>query len=471
MMIRCKAQGAGHRAESRQFFSYHKKVRRDTPHILLINPWIHDFAAYDFWAKPLGLLYLAAVLRMHGFAVSYLDCLDRFHRRAVQTDPFLRCGRGPYLKSRIQKPAGIGDVTRTYSRYGIKKAWFREDLQSVAKPDLILVTSGMTYWYSGVKEAIAVLREMVPNTPIVLGGVYPALWAPHAVQQSGADRIYQGVGAGDILQIAADATGFRAKPTFNPKDLNTYPYPAYDLQTQIGYIPILTSTGCPFSCAYCASSLLNPKSMRRAPESVIEEICFWRMAHGVRDFVFYDDALLMDPENHAIALFEGICRLKADLRFHTPNAVHIRKITGKLASLMFRSGMKTLRLGLETAEDDPHPSIDPKVTLEEFRKAARLLLNAGFTSEQVGAYLLVGLPGQRLESVVASIRTVKQCGLTPVPAYYTPIPGTALWPAAVASSRYDLQSDPVFTNNSVFPCQKEPFSWKTVSIIKQAVEA
>jgi hypothetical protein len=22
----------------------------DTPHILLVNPWIHDFAAYDFWA-------------------------------------------------------------------------------------------------------------------------------------------------------------------------------------------------------------------------------------------------------------------------------------------------------------------------------------------------------------------------------------------------------------------------------------
>ena len=31
--------------------------------ILLINPWIHDFAAYDFWLKPLGLLYLGGLLR------------------------------------------------------------------------------------------------------------------------------------------------------------------------------------------------------------------------------------------------------------------------------------------------------------------------------------------------------------------------------------------------------------------------
>jgi hypothetical protein len=30
--------------------------------ILLVNPWIHDFAAYDLWMKPLGLLYLGGIL-------------------------------------------------------------------------------------------------------------------------------------------------------------------------------------------------------------------------------------------------------------------------------------------------------------------------------------------------------------------------------------------------------------------------
>ena len=82
------------------------------PHILLINPWIHDFAAYDFWAKPLGLLVLAALLRQHGCTVSYIDCLDRFHPRAPATDPQRRCGRGPYLKTRLPKPAALPDVPR-----------------------------------------------------------------------------------------------------------------------------------------------------------------------------------------------------------------------------------------------------------------------------------------------------------------------------------------------------------------------
>ena len=47
--------------------------------ILLINPWVYDFAAYDLWAKPLGLLYLAALLERNGWTIHYIDCLDIHH--------------------------------------------------------------------------------------------------------------------------------------------------------------------------------------------------------------------------------------------------------------------------------------------------------------------------------------------------------------------------------------------------------
>lgn len=48
--------------------------RSSVPHILLVNPWIHDFAAYDFWAAPLGLFTLGGILRDHGARVSFIDC-------------------------------------------------------------------------------------------------------------------------------------------------------------------------------------------------------------------------------------------------------------------------------------------------------------------------------------------------------------------------------------------------------------
>jgi hypothetical protein len=133
-------------------------VKKDKPHILLINPWIHDFAAYDFWAKPIGLLYLASILRDHGYKVSYIDCLDRFHPAAPKSDPHARDGRGPFFKTRIAKPKALKNIPRNYSRYGIPEKWFRKDLESLKKPVLLLVTSLMTYWYPGVQETIRIIR-------------------------------------------------------------------------------------------------------------------------------------------------------------------------------------------------------------------------------------------------------------------------------------------------------------------------
>ena len=44
--------------------------------ILLVNPWIYDFAAYDMWAKPLGLLYIGSLLRSYGCGISFLSVIS-----------------------------------------------------------------------------------------------------------------------------------------------------------------------------------------------------------------------------------------------------------------------------------------------------------------------------------------------------------------------------------------------------------
>ncbi|MBW1696132.1 MAG: radical SAM protein [Deltaproteobacteria bacterium] len=442
-------------------------MKRDAPNILLINPWIHDFAAYDFWAKPLGLLTLAAILREHGFNVFYIDCLNRFHVKAPAQDPSVRYGRGPYLKTHIPKPEPLKDIQRNFSRYGIKPAWFREDLCAFPRPDLVLVTSLMTYWYPGVMETIRIVKETYPGVIVVLGGIYASLCKDHAKSHSGADQVVAGQGEAIILKIVETHTGMSASAVFDPNRFDTFPYPAFDLQNKVNYIPILTSKGCPFSCAYCAAHLLSPRPMRRSPGSVLEEIRYWHRKYNVLDFVFYDDALLVEAEKYAIPLFENILKCGLSVRFHLPNAVHIRGITRKIARLMFQVGVRTLRLGLETADSIERETIDRKLTAEEFKRSVSYLIEAGFKKEQVGAYLLVGLPGQKKKTLRDSIKTVLNAGITPVPAYYSPIPHTELWEKAVASSRFDLKSDPIFTNNAILPCQKENFSWEAISYVKR----
>ena len=73
--------------------------------------------------------------------------------------------------------------------------------------------------------------------------------------------------------------------------------------------------------------------------------------------------------------------------------------------------------------------------------------------------------------MVHSIEVVKAVGITPVLAHYTPIPHTRLWSEAVAHSRYDLAADPIYCNNAMFPCQREDFSWQTLSRLKQLIQA
>ncbi len=435
------------------------------PHILLVNPWIHDFAAYDVWAKPYGLLSLTAQLRAWGLRVSYIDCLDRFHPRMPPADPAARHGRGPYLKTRIPNPKGLESIARTYSRYGIQPEWLRADLAALPAPDLILVTSLMTYWYPGVFETIRELKAAFPKAPLVLGGIYARLCSDHAHQHSGADQVVVDRGE-SLAALVKTHTGWEDKGATDIDDLDRLPYPAFDLQRRIPYIPLLSARGCPFDCAYCASRLLEPVRRRRLPESVLAEILFWHERHGVADFAFYDDALLVDARRHALPLLEEIVRSGRKLYFHTPNALHIREITAEAAELMFRAGFHTLRLGLETTAFEAREELDHKVTEEEFRQAVGYLRAAGFSADQVGAYLLVGLPGQSVAAVEHSIRVVQTAGIAPILAHYTPIPGTRLWPAAVAASRYDLAADPVFTNNAIFPCSREDFSWPALSRLK-----
>jgi len=428
------------------------------PVLLLINPWIYDFAAYDFFARPLGLLYLASFLAGQGYAVHLLDCLDAPPSRP---GPY---GTGRYAKEILPTPPALQGITRRYGRYGNSEAEFRARLQAAPKPDAILVTSLMTYWYPGVQAAIHLAREHFPETPVILGGIYATLCPEHARRHSGADLIITGPGE-DAIGAALAAAGLPSPAPQPLGDLDSLPYPALDLLPHLSFIPLLTSRGCPLHCPYCASRLLQPRCQRRRPLAVVEELAHWHKRLGLRDVAFYDDALLMDPEDHVLVILEGLAQRGLSFRCHTPNAIHTRYLYPEVAGWLKKAGFATLRLGVETTALGA-ARLDQKLQAGELEATLANLREAGFRRQEIGVYLLIGLPGQEEEEVINSIRRVKELGGTPVLTQYSPIPGTDLWPQAVQTSRYDLASDPLFHNNSLFPCWPQ-FSWERFTRLKR----
>ena len=435
------------------------------PPLLLINPWIYDYAAYDFFARPLGLLYLAGWLRAQGYEVNFLDCLGAPHARS---GPF---GTGRYPKEIIPAPPALAGITRRYGRYGISEAVFQERLARVPAPAAILVTSLMTYWYPGVAAAIRLARERFPGVPVILGGIYATLCPEHAREHSGADRVVAGPGEAAIGPLLEEITGCSPPGAISPDlaDLDSRPYAALDLLERPSYIPILTSRGCPLDCDYCASRQLQPVYRRRDPRAAAAELVYWQDRTGLVDAAFYDDALLLGASDHLLVILAELARSGRTFRFHTPNGLHARLITREVAGWLKRGNFATLRLGVETTALGA-ARLDAKLQAGELEAALAYLQEAGFAPNEIGVYLLIGLPDQAEAEVAASVLRVKELGATPVLASYSPIPGTALWPRAVATSRFDLAADPLFHNNSLFPCWPE-FSWERYTRLKRLAAA
>lgn len=433
----------------------------NAPRILCINPWIYDFAAYDYWSKPLGLLYIASFLRERSLEVDFLDCLDKWHpqllRRQGRTAPKQRSsGIGHFHREPVPTPPCVSFVPRQFARYGLPEDIFLEELTRRPRPDAILVTSIMTYWYMGPQHVVQLCRQVFPGAPIVLGGIYASLMPDHARRAVKPDYLITGPGEYALANLLADLLKTPELTQAFPSHLDGFPPPAFDLLRKNDYLIVMTSRGCPFRCTFCATYKIDSAFSQRSPDRVVEEILSQTQRFGVQDVAFYDDALLMQASQRIKPILREIIASRRPLRFHTPNGLHARYIDEELATLMHRSRFKTIRLSLESVAKERLRDIHNKITPGEMTRAVQHLIKAGYQPHELETYIIMGLPHQPLEEVIETILYANSLGIQIRLSSFSPIPGTTDYQRAINNGSFPPDADPLLTNKTVIPLSRTP---------------
>lgn len=400
------------------------------PKVLLVNPPVHDFAAYDFWLRPYGLLSVAG--RLRGQAdLRLFDYMDRRSDETASTAD--RWGRGPFRNARIASPEVLKHIPRHFRRFGLPRERFTAYLREQGPFDYALVQTMMTYWYPGIREVIEDIRRESPGTRIVLGGNYAILCNEHA-RGLGADLVVSGLDLQPLWSFMG-ATPDPDQPAL---------WEAYgNLRT--GALKL--TDGCPFQCSYCSVPRIYGRFKPRPPERALAELELL-VERGAGNVAFYDDALLFDAEHVLAPFLREVLRRDIRVNLHTPNALNARFVTAELAKLTVRAGFKTFYLGFESASRCWQEGTGGKVFSEELARAVKYLLEAGADPADVTAYQIIGHPESDAQELETSMRFVHSLGIRGMLADFAPIPGT---PDGEACRRWVDLDEPLMHNKTAFP--------------------
>ncbi len=404
------------------------------PRILLVNPPIYDFAAFDFWLKPYGMLSIAGKLRGRAdFALfDYLDRLAPFSARQKSLAPD-RWGRGRFYFEKIQNPESLASIPRYFRRFGLPRDMFTDFLAKEKPFDFALVQTTMTYWYPGVREVTEDIRRLQPKAKIILGGNYVTLCSSHAKELE-ANLLVEGTNLESLWQYLK----------ITPDLMQPALWEIYD-KLKVGVLKL--TDGCPFNCTYCSVPKVYSKFRPRPLECSLAEFELLRRL-GVENIAFYDDALLFEPDVVLIPFLETVVKQQSKINLHSPNALNARFITSKLAELMVRSGFKTFYLGFESASPRWQKQTGSKVFSEELAQAVDKLTAAGASPDNITAYQILGHPSIYIQELEASMQFVHSLGIRGMLADFSPIPCT---PDGEYCRKWVNLDEPLMHNKTAFP--------------------
>jgi anaerobic magnesium-protoporphyrin IX monomethyl ester cyclase len=318
--------------------------------ICLINPPSPFLINADIFS-PLGLYYVGAELKKRGHEVAYID-------------------------------QGIGDtISDGFDVYGV---------------------TGTTPQAPAMRQALADIHDM--GHPVVVGGPHATLdWTD--VQTWHPDSVYVGEGEEMGVETLLAAGGGDVKDLViggRLKDLNAVQHP--DRTDELRYTfdihgkratTMMTSRGCPFTCAFCAGRTSDfagfgrEVHMRHA-ENVMEEI-YQLKDLGFEAIMFYDDIFAMSRSR-----MKTLAPLMEATGMNFRGFLRANMMDEEMADLLMQAGFAEICFGIESGSEQILLNIEKRETVQQGYDAIRIAMAAGLRAK---TFYIVGLPGESPETV------------------------------------------------------------------------
>jgi anaerobic magnesium-protoporphyrin IX monomethyl ester cyclase len=364
---------------------------------------------------PLGIGYLAAVLRDRGHQVGIYDA-------AVEVEPLAQV-----VQRHRYELLGITACTPL-----IKDAW------NMAKEGKRL---GMTTVLGGPHLTLLPEESIGPDHPevdyVIQGEAEESIVEfVEALQGERPIDLVHGLFWRKDGEIAANL------PSRLVPDLDTIPYPAHDLYKITRYTnlqpltdgldkkarsyTVMTSRGCPYKCTYCSKPITGNTWRARSISDVIGE---WRWL--VRDLKATEIGLTDDIWNLKLDRAKDLCRALIDEGLNTVPwvTVHGMKVNhadAELFKLMKAAGCKRVGFGVESGDEMVLRNIIKKAqSKDQVRNAVRWAKEAGL---QTMGFFIYGMPYETEETMEKTTRFALE--LDPSMAHFmlaTPYPGTEMY--------------------------------------------
>lgn len=315
---------------------------------------------------------------------------------------------------------------------------FMRELERLS-PDVIGFSVVTNQWHYTLQIARWVRRAS--SAPVVCGGIH-AMASPDEILQTGLfDFVMRGESEDAFLEfVERQASGKdvrevrnlgfieNRKVHLNPvrelpnlKKLPFKDYSVFDFQKIIdaknGWVGLMASRGCPFSCTYCFNHQMvkhyrqelncSMKALNYIRhfevDAVVGEIKYLlNNFNNIRMFIFDDD--LFTFYGDYVQQFCSAYRKVADLPF-VVNA-HVNFFDEDRARHLAKANCKIVKFGVESGSERIRKQVMRRhMTNAAIKKAIRTAKKEGL---HTSVFLMIGLPGETIEDVMATIRLMSE---------------------------------------------------------------